>query len=168
MKIQSLAVIFIIIVLPMSILLSEYLQAQINTINLQTSYDSKLIGATYDAVRAFQLNATNSSTNDLTSSKMRDIEASANTFLTSMANNFGESGVSKTGIKSYIPAIVYCLYDGYYIYSPYTNDLGKDIGAQIETVEKEAEDNPDYSKFKPTYKNGEQLTGLKPYVYYSC
>ena len=101
MKIQSLAIIFIIIIIPMSIILSEYLQSQINTINLQTSYDSRLIGATYDAVRAFQLNAVSSSTNDIAASKIRDIEASATTFLTSLANNFEDSGTSRNSIQSY-------------------------------------------------------------------
>ncbi|MBR3163653.1 MAG: hypothetical protein IKF17_06120 [Clostridia bacterium] len=151
MKIQSLAIIFIIIIIPMSIILSEYLQSQINTINLQTSYDSRLIGATYDAVRAFQLNAVSSSTNDIAASKIRDIEASATTFLTSLANNFEDSGTSRNSIQSYVPAIVYCLYDGYYIYSPYTNDIQG-------VIENE----------NATYKDGQQLTGVKPYIYYSC
>ena len=153
MKIQSLAVIFIIIILPISILLSEYLQAQIDTLNLQTLYDSRLTGATYDAVKAFQLNAMNNTSNDISSSKIRDIEASATTFLTSIANNFASSGTSRTEIQGYVPAIVYCLYDGYYIYSPYKNDI-----RDINIVEEDA-----------TYKqNGEKITGVKPYIYYSC
>lgn len=139
MKIQSLAIIFVIIVLPISIVLSEYVQAQTDTLSLQTLYDSRLIDATYDAVTAFQKNTINSTSSSVTNSKMRDVEASANTFLNSVANNFGLSGNSKDAMQSYIPAVVYTLYDGYYIYSQYSN----------------------------TRDNGNAEQGIKPYIYYS-
>lgn len=168
MKIQSLAIIFIIIILPISIILSEYLRIQINTLNLQTSYDSRLTAATYDAVRAFQLNSLNSSTNDLTGTKIRDIEASAKIFLTSIANNFGEGGADTKGIQSYVPAIVYCLYDGYYIYSPYKNDLGDEINNKIKDAEDYAYEHLDRKEEKYKYHDGDTLTGVKPYIYYSC
>ena len=45
MKLQGLAVIAIIIILPMSIILSSYSQSQIKTLQLQTQYDSKLQNA---------------------------------------------------------------------------------------------------------------------------
>ena len=80
MKIQYLAVIFIIIILPISLILDSYVKSQIETLDLQILYDSKLNDATYDAIKAFQLNTVNSSTSDLANSKMRDIEASVNTF----------------------------------------------------------------------------------------
>ena len=80
MNLQSLAVIFIIIVLPISLVLQVYTQSQIDTLNLQISYDSKLKDSTYDAIKAFQLNTVNSSTSDLANSKMRDLEASVNAF----------------------------------------------------------------------------------------
>ena len=150
MKIQTLAVIFVLIILPISIVLSEFVQTQINTLKIQTAYDSQLLSATYDAVVAFQKNTVNSWSSTITSSKMRDIEASANVFLTSIANNFKMSGTSKNGIKEYIPAIVYTLYDGYYIYTPFTNDLS---GVNV------TEDS--------TYQNGERIFGLKPYIFYS-
>ena len=151
MKIQSLAVIFVLIILPISIVLSEYVHVQINTLNIQTQYDSQLLSATYDAVVAFQKNTVNSRTSDIATSKMRDIEASVNTFFTSVANNFKMSGSSKDAIKEYIPAIVYTLYDGYYIYTPFTNTLGDDIQVISDS----------------TYQNGERTFGLKPYIYYS-
>lgn len=88
MKIQNLAVIFIIIMLPISLVLTSYVQNQVQTIELQTSYDTKLTNATYDALKAFQLNTVNSSTSDLANSKIRDIEASVNTFFNSVASNF--------------------------------------------------------------------------------
>ena len=150
MKIQSLAIIFVLIILPISIVLSEYVQAQINTLNVQTSYDSQLLSATYDAVIAFQKNTVNSWSSDITSSKMRDIEASANVFLNSVANNFGMSGNTKDAIKEFIPAIVYTLYDGYYIYTPFNNELG-DIEVNGSS----------------SYQDDVRIFGLKPYIYYS-
>lgn len=148
MKLQGLAVIAIIIILPMTIILSSYSQSQIKTLQLQTQYDSKLQNATYDAIKAFQLNMSNSSTSDLANSKMRDIKASVNTFYNSLASHFNMVGYGKDVLQNYVPAIVYTLYDGYYIYSAYDNTL-------------DAEDKFDY-------KNGESIYGLKPYIYYSC
>ena len=152
MKLQGLAVIFVLIILPISIVLSEYIQVQIDTLSVQTAYDSQLLSATYDAVVAFQKNTVNSWSSTITSSKIRDIEASANVFLTSIANNFKMSGNSKEAIKEYIPAIVYTLYDGYYIYSPFTNKIDGVVDSET---------------YNGSYGNGERTFGLKPYIYYS-
>lgn len=151
MKIQNLAVIFIIIVLPISMILTAYVQNQVETLELQVSYDTKLTNATYDALKAFQLNTVNSSTSDLANSKLRDIEASVNTFFNSIATNFNMAGYNQDILKQYVPAIVYTMYDGYYIYSPFTNTLTSD----------------DYTTGS-TYQNGERVSGLKPYIFYSC
>lgn len=152
MKLQGLAVIAIIIILPMTIILSSYSQSQIKTLQLQTQYDSKLQNATYDAIKAFQLNMSNSSTSDLANSKMRDIKASVNTFYNSLASHFNMVGYGKDVLQNYVPAIVYTLYDGYYIYSAYDNTLDAD-----DKFDKNA-----------SYKDGENIYGLKPYIYYSC
>lgn len=112
------------------------------TISLQTSYDTKLNNATYDALKAFQLNTINSSTSDLTNSKIRDIEASVNSFFNSVASNFNMAGYNRDILKEYVPALVYTMYDGYYIYSPYTNTLSEE----------------DYND-NSTYKNGEKYLG---------
>lgn len=154
MKIQSLAIIFVIIILPLSIVLSEYTQLQISTISVQSSYDSSLISATYDAVVAYQLNSLNDSSNNIVNSRIRNIEASANIFLTSIASNFSMSGNSSKTINEYVPAIVYTMYDGYYIYSPYINDISGIYGDDADS--------------DPSYTDGETLDGLKPYIYYSC
>ena len=155
MKIQGLAVIFIIIILPISLVLASYTQSRVETLRLQTEYDSKLNDATYDALKAYQLNSFNSDTADLVNSKMRDIKASANTFFNSVATNFSSIGYTKETIqRNYIPAIVYTMYDGYYIYSPYTNTWDQ------EAIVKNGSTS--------SFQNGEILYGLKPYVYYSC
>ena len=41
MKVQDLAIIFIIIILPISLVISTYTQYQIQTINTQTLYDNE-------------------------------------------------------------------------------------------------------------------------------
>ena len=79
--------------LPISMVLTIYVQNQVETLELQVSYDFKLRNATYDAVKAFQLNTINSGSSDLANSKMRDIEASVNTFFNSIASNFNMSRI---------------------------------------------------------------------------
>ena len=154
MKISGLALLAIIIILPMAILLNSYASNQIKTIDLQVSYDSKLQSATYDAIKAFQLNMANSTTSDIANSKIRDIEASVTTFYNSLAGNFKMSGYGEDVLKNYVPAIVYTLYDGYYIYSAYDNKLDE---STINSLEDDS-----------TYSDGQEINGLKPYIYYSC
>lgn len=154
MKIQSLAIMFIIIILPISLVMQTYVQNRVETLSMQSQYDSKLTGATYDALKAYQLNSFNSDTSDLTNSKMRDIEAAVNTFFSSLATNFSTLGYNKDSLQNYVPAVVFTMYDGYYIYSPYTNTW------DAETKEKHRNDT--------SFHNNDKLYGLKPYVYYSC
>ena len=163
MKIQSLAVIFIIIILPISLVLASYTQNRVETLRMQTSYDSKLNDATHDALKAYQLNSFSSDTASYTNSKIRDIKASVNTFFTSMATNFSTLGYTKDTLQNYVPAIVYTMYDGYYIYSPYTNTWWTD-GANSDIQDQISQQIPTQN----TYGNDENLYGLKPYIYYSC
>ena len=160
MKIQGLAVIAIVIILPMAIILNTYSASQIKTLDLQISYDSKLQSATYDAIKAFQMNMSNSTTSDLANSKMRDIQASITTFYNSLSSHFDMAGYGEDVLKDYVPAIVYTLYDGYYIYSTYNNTL--DVKNDVT--------NPSGDEFysQASYQNGENIYGLKPYIYYSC
>ena len=157
MKLQSLAIMFIVLILPISIVLSSYTQTRVQTLNLQAEYDSKLNDATYDALKAYQINSLTSSSGDFTNSKIRDIKASVNTFFNSMSVNFYTAGYSKTTLQNYVPALVYTMYDGYYIYSPYTNKWDDETKAKYEGEED-----------KLSYHYDEKLFGLKPYVYYSC
>ena len=145
MKIQDLAIIFIIIILPISIVLSVYTQFQMNTLNLQTIYDSKLTAATYDAIKAFQINTANSTLSDLSNSKIRDIEASVSTFRNSLKSTFRLNGYTEEELNNYIPALVYTMYDGFYIYSPFEN-----------------------TNYYGLNGDGETMYGLKPYITYSC
>ena len=99
MKIQSLAIMFIILILPISMVLASYTQSRVTTISLQSKYDSKLKDATYDALKAYQLNSLTSDTSDYANSKIRDIKASVNTFFNSIATNFSTAGYIKTHYK---------------------------------------------------------------------
>ena len=165
MKIQSLAVIFIIIILPISLVISSYTQNRVETLRLQTTYDSKLNDSTHDALKAYQLNSFASETSTIIDEKIRDINASANTFFNSLASNFATLGYTKSTLQNYVPALVYTMYDGYYIYSPYKNTWSTDSGKTEISGEMKEQIKEDSQK---TYSNGENLYGLKPYIYYSC
>ncbi len=169
MKIQDLAIIFIIIILPISLVISTYTQYQIQTVNTQTLYDSKLTAATYDAIRAFQINTSESATSEIVNSKMRDLEASVSTFRNSIKSTFALSGYSEDAMDTYIPALVYTLYDGFYIYSPYQNvnyrfEPQRDANNNIVT---DSKGNTIYTDIRAD-GNGESQYGLKPYISYSC
>ena len=162
MKLQSLAVIFVIIILPISLILGVYVDNQITTLRYQNSYDTKLNNATYDALKTFQLNTINNSTSDIPDSKIRDIEASVNSFFNSIASNFNMDGYNRDILKEYVPALVYTMYDGYYIYSAYENAL------EDEDFISTDEEDLTNGIMASTYQNGDKLSGLKSYVYYSC
>ena len=116
MKIQNMAIILVAIILPITLLLSAYTKTQIDTINVQTLYSTKLRDATYDAVSAFQLNTNKNEYSTVSDSMRRDIEAAVQTFMNSLSTNLEIPGATDNYLKPYIPAIVFTLYDGYYIY----------------------------------------------------
>ena len=125
MKIHNLSVIFVLIAIPLILITSYYISLQVDTINMQTAYDAKLLDATKEAVDAFEINTVqwNSIYSETADSKRRDVMASINTFISSFANNIGIGGSGKEYIMAYMPAIAYTLYDGYYIYSPANEQL---------------------------------------------
>ena len=135
MKIQNMAIILVIIILPITLVLSAYTKTQIDTIAVQTLYATKLRDATHDAVTAFQLNTTQNLYSTVSDSMRRDISAAIQTFIANLAKNLGMSGATENAIKPYIPAIVFTLYDGFYIYSPSNNydNLNKSITNQNES-----------------------------------
>lgn len=148
MKLQHIIIIFVIIIVPISLVLSAYINAHIKTIENQTKYDNILINATYDGVKAFQLNTANNMYSTISNSKIRDIEASVNVFFSSLATNLGASGYSQEELRPYIPAIVFTLYDGYYVYSNYFDTQYDEDGDGV--------------------AEGGYKYGLKPFTYYSC
>ncbi len=127
MKLQHLTVIFVIIVLPITLILSAYTGAQIDILTLQNQYDNMLLTATYDGIKAFQLNASYNSLSNVSDALREDVESAISAFMQSLAVKMGVGGYNINHMKSYVPAILFTLYDGYYIYAPTktTNDKGE-------------------------------------------
>lgn len=167
MKIQNLAIIFIIIILPISLVLASYTKTRVETLNLQAEYDTKLNSATYDALKAYQVNSLQNKVGGLANSKIRDINASINTFFNSMQSNFPTLGYTKESIQNYVPAIVYTMYDGYYVYAPFTNTWNTNTEEAGDEISTEMTDQIKPDK-QTKYSDGQELYDLKPYVYYSC
>ncbi len=88
------------------------------------------------------------------------------------------AGYNRDILSDYVPALVYTMYDGYYIYSPYTNTLDTTNDNEIPTTGEDGmpgdpitgSDKDVAGKLEEdsTYHDGEKLSGLKPYIYYSC
>lgn len=161
MKIQGLAVLAMVIIIPMSIILNVYSSYQIKTLDLQIQYDNRLTSATYDGIKTFQMNMSNSDTDEIVTSKIRDMGAAVKTFFSSLGSNFDMAGYGEEVLQEYVPAIVFTLYDGYYIYTSYNNHLERALDdTQNEYWYNDGND--------ATYKANQELYGFKPYVYYSC
>ena len=120
MKLENLIIIFLIIIIPIILIFSYYLGLEADTIRMQTDYDEKLIEATKEAMEAFEINTVewNNEYSSLANNKRRNLTSSINVFTTSLASKLGIGGTSKENILNYVPAIVFTMYDGYYIYSP--------------------------------------------------
>ena len=158
MKLQQLSVIFVIIIVPIVLVLSEYLNNNKEVLETQANYDSILYSATYDAVRAFQMNTLNNGYSTIQGSKMRDISASVNSFYNSLASGLGSSGYRQEDLQGYIPAILFTMYDGYYLYGDYQNIV------TIETTPEGTE--PKYSEDPSNALKS--TAGIKPFIYYTC
>ena len=118
MKLQGFSIIFALVAIPLILVLTYYIQLQVDTITLQTRYDSKLLDATYDAMSSFELNTANEDLSSVSDSLRTIIEASNNVFFNTLSTNLGLSNASKSYVEPYIPSILYTLYDGYYISAP--------------------------------------------------
>lgn len=154
MKLQHLAVIFVLIMLPITLVMGEYIQTQIETIKLQTLYMKSLNTATYDALKAYQINSVNDKYSSLSDSKTRNIEASISTFYNSLSVSMEEYASSREDLSAFVPAILFTLYDGYYIYSSYNNLYSTTGTGDNERIQIQNTHN--------------YQTGLRPYIYYSC
>ena len=136
MKVQNLAIIFLVISIPLVMILSYYLSLQQKTLSLQAEYDTKLAEATKEGIKAFEVNTVDWTdwVSEVSSQKSRNnVQASINTFITSLANNLHVSGTAKEFMLNYIPAVAMTMYDGYYIYAPtYTPvSANNDDGVQL-------------------------------------
>lgn len=181
MKYQNFAVIFILIVLPLSVLLSYYIQNQTDTLVLQSNYQTKLNDSTYDAISAFQMNSLN--TQRVTGESVKSyVLASVNTFFTTLATNLGMSSASKQNLLPYVPAILFTTYDGYYIYSPIktykvsTDEQGVanlDDNKNVKFIDKNGKTHTITNDNGVDKNSTDDLTleysyMLKPFIYYSA
>ncbi len=149
MKLQYLIIIFLLIMTPIYIVFSKYIDVQIDNIKVQNMYDSRLNNATYDAVKGFQSNTINSYMY-VPQTRVKFAKAAVNSFFTSLNLAFGFNGETSSLMNEYVPAVVLTMYDGYYIYAPFVNTL-----TNAEDIDDE-------------YKDKSTLTDLKPYITYSC
>ena len=154
MKLQHLAVIFILIIMPISMVISTYVNNLIDVSNKEAQYDTVLMNSTYDAVRAYQINTLHNNFSSVNSSKVRDIETSINSFFNSMASGLSTKGYSKNDLEHYVPSILVTLYDGFYTYGPFENYTDVQDGKAI------------YNQKRTNVKSTEY--GLKPYKFYTC
>ena len=118
MKLQNLTIIFIIIVLPVFLVLSAYIGYEIQTINLQNVYNTGLQTATHDAIFSFEINTKNDAYSNNAENKRSNIKAAVKTFENSLSTVCNLDLYNNEAIEEYIPAIVFGLYDGFYMYAP--------------------------------------------------
>ena len=160
MKLQNLSVIFIVIIIPIILIVSYYISLQVDTINMQTAYNTKLLESTKEAIEAFEINTVewNDAYSETADSKRRDIMASINTFTTSFSNSIGMGGASKETVLSYVPAIAFTLYDGYYIYSPAeTKEVIKDDNGVAVFMSRELANEIGYTSYNEENHKGKIL-----------
>lgn len=128
MKVDGLGIVLAIILLPIILVVTYYVQLQVDTIATENSYNTKLLGATYDAMSAFEINTANEELSSVADSMRSIVLASNNIFLNTLATNLGISNASKESLQPYIPAVLYTMYDGYYIYAPTeTLEVAEDV-----------------------------------------
>lgn len=120
-------------------LLSSFWQTKIEEINLQTEYNSRISDATYDGVKAFELNTNNENQALSIKQKEKEVEYAIEIFYKTLANRFSSNGMDSDSLKDYTPVILFNLYDGFFIQSKYKN-----------------------------VENNNYEYGLKPYEQYSC
>lgn len=118
MKVDGLGVILAIILMPIILVVTYYIQMQVDTVSKKNAYNSKLLDATYDAMSAFEINTANEELSTVSDSMRSIVLASNNVFFNTLSTDLGISNSSKELIRPYIPAILYTMYDGYYIYAP--------------------------------------------------
>ena len=118
MKLQSLTIIFIIIILPVVLVLSAYIGYEIKTIEKQNMYNTGIISATHDAIFSFEINSKNDKYSNNAQTKRDVLKSAVKTFENSLSVNCNLGIYGNEVIEEYIPALVFGMYDGFYIYAP--------------------------------------------------
>jgi len=169
MKLQNLAIIFLVITIPLIMILSYYLNLQQETLELQSEYDTKLGEATKEGVRAFEINTVDWSewvSYKTTTTQREEVKAAVNTFISSLANNLNVSGTAKEYMVNYLPAVVATMYDGYYVYAPnyipipIEDEHGVQLYLDKTTVPFQLTTNYNGGKNLPAYEPKDSTTGV--------
>ena len=124
MKLQNLTIIFIIIILPIVLVLSAYIGYEVKTINKQNMYNTGLNTAVHDAIFAYEMNSKNDVYSNNAENKRSNIKASVKTFENSLSNACNLGLYNNDAIEEYIPAVVFGMYDGFYMYAPSETENG--------------------------------------------
>ena len=118
MELQDATILYLALILPIILILNFSLSTTIQEIRIENDYQNKLLDATRDGIKAFEINTSNEKFNDVTDALKIMVEASINTFREGFAKRMGISGASKSVIDNYVPFTLFTLNDGYYINSP--------------------------------------------------
>lgn len=146
MKLSNMGIVFILIMVPILLVFSLYIQTQNKTIERQMDCDTKIMSATSEAIASLEMNTFGTITKSNAATMRRNIQAAVNSFVNSYAANFGVTGYDKSDVLSYVPALLFTMYDGIYIYAPTTDQQDIDNASEA--------------------NHGNYV--LKPYIYYSA
>jgi hypothetical protein len=156
------------------LVLQAYIRNLTNITNIEARYNEILMGSTYDAVRAYQMNTINNDYSGVNTSRQRDVKASVNSFFNSLSTGLRRSGSTRASMNEYVPALLFNLYDGFFVYGPYNNvaSVGSDNDGDNQQDETPAAENQIENKrpfFNENVQNTENtIYGVKPFTYYSC
>ena len=125
MKIQHYAIIFIIIILPFSIVCKNTINQKIDTLNDETRINNAIDAATVDAVST--LIDLNNEFYNLYGDQMINLtqplaREAINTFFNTLSLNYNlpftkDNKLNSNYFSVYVPAVIVVAYDGFYVYS---------------------------------------------------
>lgn len=154
MKIQNYAIIFIIIILPFSIVCKTTINEKIDTLNDETRINNAIDAATVDAVKT--IIDLNNEFYNLYGDQMLNLtqplaKEAIDTFFNTLSINNNLPFVKDDSLKTayfstYIPAIIVIAYDGFYVYSIEETAAGTEeyvLSSKIPYVYRDP-DYPDY------------------------
>ena len=147
MKLQNLIIIFLAVALPVILILAIYVELQVDAATLKVQYNDYLVNAAHEAIVAYQLNTVNDKYSSNTDPKLRNITGALNIFAANLSSSFNSTGASRSTVMAYVPALLFTMYDGYYIYNPVEGTWDAETGKWI--------------------KQDQIFHELKPYVHYA-
>lgn len=118
MKLQGMAILYVIIIIPMLIVISLTLSGYKGQLGNTLKYDSELTGAVNDAITAFELNSASQNYSNVSDVFTSLVDASVNVFSRSIATRLNMTNADETLMNRYFPLALFTGYSGYYIYSP--------------------------------------------------